>query len=99
MPVDPVGFWGASTASIDWCEQNYALVPWVCEAFNTVSSLTMVLAGALGLSRQLAFHLSFGKLEILFLGRVTWLVLLPENSLFRRSDVVSCARQLSGPLT
>ena len=24
MPVDPVGFWGAPTASIDWCEQNYA---------------------------------------------------------------------------
>src|SRR5256885_7065033 len=52
MPVDPVGFWGPPTSSIDWCEQNYALVPWVCEAFNTVSSLAMVLAGALGLSRQ-----------------------------------------------
>jgi len=182
MPVDPVGFWGAPTASIDWCEQNYALLPWVCEAFNTVSSLAMVLAGALGLSRQtfarevrvafallvlvglgsiafhatlrfelqmldelpmlylvtwlvwllvengpeprlgrwfpavllvyvllataatlqrggaqfLAFHLSFGTLEILCLGRVTWLALQPENAPVRRSFVLGLAAYATG---
>ena len=182
MPVDPVGFWGAPTASIDWCEQNYALLPWVCEAFNTVSSLAMVVAGALGLSRQtfarevrvafallvlvglgsiafhatlrfelqmldelpmlylvtwlvwllvengpeprlgrwfpavllvyvllataatlqrggaqfFAFHLSFGTLEILCLGRVTWLALQPENAPVRRSFVLGLAAYATG---
>jgi len=171
MPVDPVGFWGAPTASVDWCERNYALLPWVCEAFNTFSSLAMVLAGTLGISLRtfarevriafallilvglgsiafhatlrfelqmldelpmlylvtflvwllvengperrlgrwfpvallayallatagtlqrgaaqfLAFHLSFGTLEIFCLGRVTWLALRPENAPVRRS--------------
>ncbi|MFL5396533.1 MAG: ceramidase domain-containing protein [Myxococcales bacterium] len=182
MPVDPVGFWGAPTASIDWCEQNYALLPWVCEAFNTVSSLAMVLAGALGLSRRsfgrhvrvafallvlvglgsiafhatlrfelqmldelpmlylvtwmtwllvengveprlgrwfpavlvvyvvvatgatlqrggaqfLAFHLSFGTLEIFCLARVTWLALRPGNAPVRRSFVLGLAAYAAG---
>jgi dihydroceramidase len=182
VPVDPVGFWGPPTASIDWCEQNYALLPWVCEAFNTFSSLAMVLAGALGLSRQtfapkvraafallvlvglgsiafhatlrfglqmldelpmlylvtwmawilvengpeprlgrwfpaalvvyvllataatvqrggaqfLAFHLSFGTLEILCLGRVTWLAQKPENAPVRRSFVLGLAAYAMG---
>ena len=75
MPVDPVGFWGAPTASIDWCEQNYALLPWVCEAFNTVSSLAMVLAGALGLSRQTfarEVRVAFALLVLVGLGSIAF---------------------------
>src|SRR5437870_13701712 len=73
MPVDPLGFWGAPTASVDWCEQNYAHLPWVCEAFNTVSSLAMVLAGALGLSRQTfarEVRVAFALLVLVGLGRI-----------------------------
>src|SRR3982751_4542751 len=75
MPVDPVGFWGAPTASIDWCEQNYALLPWVCEAFNTVSSLAMVLAGALGLSRRTVgrhVRVAFALLVLVGLGSIAF---------------------------
>jgi len=75
MPVDPVGFWGVPTASIDWCEQNYALLPWVCEAFNTVSSLAMVLAGALGLSRQTfarEVRVAFALLVLVGLGSIAF---------------------------
>src|SRR5881296_1200898 len=75
MPVDPVGFWGAPTASIDWCEQNYALLPWVCEAFNTVSSLAIVLAGALGLSRQTfarEVRVAFALLVLVGLGSIAF---------------------------
>lgn len=43
------GFWGPPTSSIDWCEANYQYTPYVCELFNTVSSLAMVVAGALGI--------------------------------------------------
>lgn len=43
------GIWGPPTASIDWCEQNYAHSAVICEFFNTVSSLAMLAAGAAGL--------------------------------------------------
>jgi dihydroceramidase len=39
------GFWGPPAASVDWCEANYAHSHYVCELFNTVSSLMMVLVG------------------------------------------------------
>jgi dihydroceramidase len=41
-------FWGSPTASVDWCEANYRFSPYVCELFNTVSSLAMVLGGIVG---------------------------------------------------
>src|SRR5947207_15943100 len=44
-----------------------------------------------GGAQFLAFHLSFGTLEILCLGRVTWLALQPENALVRRSVVLALA--------
>jgi len=182
MPGVPIGFWGPPTSSIDWCEQNYALLPWVAEAFNTFSSLAMVIAGVLGLSRRsfarevriafallvlvglgsiafhatlrfelqmldelpmlylvtwltwllienrpqprfgrwfpvalvvyvllatgatiqrggaqfLAFHLSFGTLEMLCLVRVTWLALQPGNEPVRRSFGLGLAAYATG---
>ena len=44
-----MGFWGTPTATVDWCETNYAHLSFVCEFFNTTSSLAMVLAGVVGL--------------------------------------------------
>jgi dihydroceramidase len=49
-PTALPGFWGAATATVDWCESNYERSYYVCELFNTVSSLAMVLAGALGIA-------------------------------------------------
>jgi dihydroceramidase len=42
-------FWGPPTATVDWCEANYAHTPYVAELFNTASSLAMVTAGIVGL--------------------------------------------------
>ncbi|HEU5077548.1 MAG TPA: ceramidase [Polyangiaceae bacterium] len=42
------GFWGTPTASVDWCEQNYAHSTYVCEMFNTISCVAMLLVGLLG---------------------------------------------------
>jgi dihydroceramidase len=181
--VDPSGFWGVPTASIDWCEQNYAVTPFIAEFWNTVSSLAMVIAGLVGLSNRrfareirvafgllvlvglgsiafhgtlrfelqmldelpmlylvtwlawllvetgpvrrlgwwfpaallgyvllatagatlnrgdaqfLAFHVSFGALEIFCLGRVTWLALRPENRPVRTWFVVGLAAYVTG---
>ena len=175
MPIDPAGYWGLPTSTIDWCEQNYAVTPYVAEFFNTVSSLAMVLAGVLGATRRglngrvriafgllvlvglgsiafhgtlrrqlqmldelpmlylvtwlvwllvetgprprfgrwfpavlvaylllataavafarggvqfLAFHVSFGALELFCLGRVTWLALQPVNAPVRRQFLI-----------
>jgi dihydroceramidase len=71
VPVDPVGFWGIPTASIDWCEQNYAVTPWVCEFFNTVSSAAMVVAGVVGASRRRfvpSVRVAFALLALVGLG-------------------------------
>jgi dihydroceramidase len=42
------GFWGMPTSTVDWCEANYAVTPFICEFFNTISSLAMIVAGGLG---------------------------------------------------
>ena len=75
MPVDPVGFWGAPTASIDWCEQNYAVLPWIAEFWNTLSSLAIVGAGVAGLfSRRFGaeIRVAFGLLVMVGLGSVAF---------------------------
>jgi len=66
-------FWGSPTASVDWCEADYRFSPIVCELFNTVSSLAMVLGGILGWSlhrRALEgrFSVAFGLLAFVGVG-------------------------------
>jgi dihydroceramidase len=43
------GIWGTPTSSVDWCEVNYEHTRYVCELFNTVSSLAILLAGLAGI--------------------------------------------------
>lgn len=51
MPVieQTAGYWGEVTASVDWCEPNYAWTPFVAEFWNTISSLAMIGVGLMGL--------------------------------------------------
>lgn len=39
------GVWGAPTASVDWCEDNYTVSYYVAEFFNTLSSVPIALLG------------------------------------------------------
>jgi dihydroceramidase len=71
------GFWGNPTSSIDWCEINYEHTPYVCEFFNTLSSLALVVAGAVGalLHRKVLetrFLLAFAGLSIVGLGSIAF---------------------------
>lgn len=43
------GFWEPHTSSIDFCEPNYALSPYIAEFHNTWSSLVIALMGLVGM--------------------------------------------------
>lgn len=57
------GLW--APASVDWCEPNYALVAWVAEGWNTLSSLPMM---ALGLYGAAWARREGGRFVVAFLG-------------------------------
>ncbi|KAI9222021.1 ceramidase-domain-containing protein [Blastocladiella britannica] len=40
-----VGYWSPVTASVDWCETNYAVTPYIAEFFNATSNIFPILAG------------------------------------------------------
>ena len=42
-------YWGAPTASEDWCEPNYVFSRYIAEFFNVLSSVPIVFAGCLGI--------------------------------------------------
>mmetsp|Transcript_5848 Transcript_5848/g.11593 ORF Transcript_5848/g.11593 Transcript_5848/m.11593 type:complete len:291 (-) Transcript_5848:221-1093(-) len=43
------GFWGPSDSKIDFCEESYAVTPYIAEFWNSTSSLVYVFLGILGI--------------------------------------------------
>ncbi|XP_022103257.1 alkaline ceramidase 3-like isoform X2 [Acanthaster planci] len=39
---DLEGVWGKPTSTLDWCEANYVVTPYIAEFWNTVSSLALI---------------------------------------------------------
>lgn len=37
-PVPESGYWGVPTSTIDWCEENYVVSPYIAEAINTLTN-------------------------------------------------------------
>ncbi len=77
MSAPATGFWGPPTSSVDWCEANYEHTRYVCELFNTLSSVAMLLAGGLGLwlhrkSLERRFHLAFVAVCLVGLGSMAF---------------------------
>jgi len=66
------GFWGETTANIDWCERNYAVTFYIAEFWNTLSSLMMVFVGFVGLyamkKTPVAFRIGYLALVCVGLG-------------------------------
>ena len=40
--------WGPHTATIDWCELNYAQTPYIAEFVNTLTNIPTILLGLYG---------------------------------------------------
>lgn len=59
---DPgTGHWGEKTATVNWCEPDYAYTPWIAEFGNAVSSFAIVGYGVWGVWS----HLRLGVGEVL----------------------------------
>jgi len=46
-------FWGDITSTIDWCEVNYKISPYVAEPFNTISNLSFIVLGIAGIMHEI----------------------------------------------
>lgn len=46
--AEPTGYWGPQTSTIEWCEENYAVSPYIAEFWNTISSLVMAYVAIAG---------------------------------------------------
>lgn len=71
------GFWGAPTSSIDWCEANYRYTRYVCELYNTVSSLAMVVVGLAGVllharALERRFSVAFAAIGVVGIGSAAY---------------------------
>ncbi|CAH7670845.1 ceramidase [Phakopsora pachyrhizi] len=66
------GFWGPATASIDWCESNYAVTRFIAEFANTLSNLVFVALALFGLKKcrdsRLPIPLSLCQVGIALVG-------------------------------
>jgi dihydroceramidase len=73
---NPGQYWGPTTSTVDWCETNYQVTPYVAEFFNTSSSLALALIGLLGMWlhpwAERRFHMAFFAIFIVGLGSVAF---------------------------
>mmetsp|Transcript_7147 Transcript_7147/g.19596 ORF Transcript_7147/g.19596 Transcript_7147/m.19596 type:complete len:263 (-) Transcript_7147:53-841(-) len=75
-----LGIWGPPTSTIDWCEPNYTVTPYVAEFFNSLTSLFIVVAGLLPVClnwkllhlMEWRFILAFLSVSVVGLGSVAF---------------------------
>jgi len=72
------GYWGPPTSNIDWCEDNYAVSPYVAEFYNAMSSISYLLTSVLGSWLTLKYKLEnrflvcFSSIFIMGLGSIAF---------------------------
>lgn len=76
-PEQANGFWGMPTSTIDWCEENYVVSPYIAEALNTVTN-----AGFIALALFAIFHAWRNKLELRFVFTAAGFLLVGIGSWF-----------------
>lgn len=68
------GAWGPVTSTLDWCEENYIVTPYVAEIWNSLSNGVFLLWPLLGIlscyktSAEKRFWLSYAALMIIGTG-------------------------------
>jgi dihydroceramidase len=77
-PVDGAGdsgegVWGSKTATVNWCEADYVVTPYIAEIGNSLSSLSIVFNGVFGLimhyrTVELPYILAFVAIVIVGFG-------------------------------
>jgi len=83
---DQPGYWGPVTASIDWCEPNYVVSPYIAEFWNTISNLGLILLPLFSL-----YHAVRHRFETrMILGCVTTLMVGLGSALFHGTLLFSC---------
>ncbi|KAI8885255.1 alkaline ceramidase 3-like protein [Backusella circina FSU 941] len=60
-------YWGPVTSTIDWCEENYTVSPYLAEFFNTITNLGFVFFSLFGIYNTLKNGFS-GTFIIAYLG-------------------------------
>ncbi|KAG1550982.1 hypothetical protein G6F47_003131 [Rhizopus delemar] len=69
-------FWGPATSTIDWCEENYHVSPYLAEFFNTTTNLMFMFLSLFGIYNTIknGFSSSFiiAYLGVMFVGFGSW---------------------------
>lgn len=77
-------YWGEITATIDWCEPNYVVSPYVAEFVNTVTNLGFVALGFFGVyahpNLELRFVLTFLSISLVGFGSAAFHATLKWNA-------------------
>jgi dihydroceramidase len=48
-PVDILGYWSPITSTVDWCELNYEVTHYVAEFVNTLTNVSFLFLGLIGI--------------------------------------------------
>mmetsp|Transcript_56429 Transcript_56429/g.132974 ORF Transcript_56429/g.132974 Transcript_56429/m.132974 type:complete len:255 (-) Transcript_56429:12-776(-) len=83
------GVWGEVTSSIEWCEDNYEVSPWIAEFWNTMSSLLFVFGGLIGL-----WSSSRGSFEWRFVATFVGIVVVGIGSALFHATLLHASQQL-----
>jgi dihydroceramidase len=87
--IGQIGYWGNPTANIDWCEDNYAVSPYVAEFWNAMSSLSFIVTSAVGVYLTLKYELEtrflfcFGSIFVMGWGSVLF-----HSTLLRATQIL-----------
>ncbi|KAI8333860.1 ceramidase [Chlamydoabsidia padenii] len=69
-------YWGPVTATIDWCEENYAVTPYVAEFINTTTNLSFALLSLFGIYNTIYYGCKksfiIAHLGVLLVGFGSW---------------------------
>ena len=82
-PGDLVGFWGAPSSTLNWCETNYEVSFYMAEFWNTLTNLGMIIPAIYGMlhcRRQgIESRYTYNFLTLLFIGIGSWMYHMTLN--------------------